>query len=60
MTPEQIDSLAAECIAEDWDDHIPGYYRNMNLTQFAVGIRTATLKEAAAAILAAAEGAPKP
>lgn len=35
MTSELIDRLARECIAEDWDDHVPGYYRSMNIERFA-------------------------
>jgi hypothetical protein len=34
-TKQQIEQWARECIAEDWEDHIPGYYRDMNLTRFA-------------------------
>ena len=34
-TEQQIEQWARECIAEDWTDHIPGYYRDMNLTRFA-------------------------
>jgi hypothetical protein len=34
-TKQQIEQWARECIAEDWEDRIPGYYRDMNLTRFA-------------------------
>lgn len=30
-----IEALARQCIAEDWTDPLPGYYRDMNLTRFA-------------------------
>ena len=37
MTPatlEIVERIARECIAEDWTDHVPGYYRSMNLERF--------------------------
>jgi hypothetical protein len=41
-----IEELARECIAEDWDDHLPGYYRNMNIERFAALVRAEALEEA--------------
>jgi hypothetical protein len=40
-----VEALAAECIAEDWDDHVPGWYREMDLNRFAAAV----LEEAARA-----------
>lgn len=37
MTPATlalVERLAKDCIAEDWTDHDPGYYRDMNLERF--------------------------
>ena len=44
---QQIEALARECIAEDWDDHLPGYYRDMDIKRFASLVRAAALEEAA-------------
>lgn len=35
MDPTLIHKLARECIAEDWEDPLPGYYRSMNIARFA-------------------------
>jgi hypothetical protein len=38
-----VEALARECIAEDWDDHVAGWYREMDLNRFAAAV----LEEAA-------------
>jgi hypothetical protein len=43
----EIEALARECIAEDWDDHVPGYYRNMNIERFASLVEAAAMERAA-------------
>ncbi len=35
MKPGDVEALASECIAEDWEDHAPGRYRQMDLNRFA-------------------------
>ncbi len=47
-----IEAWARECIAEDWDDHLPGYYRDMDIERFAELVRAAALEECATVIRA--------
>lgn len=40
MTPAEVERLARECIAEDWDKG-GRYYRNMDLARFAALVQAA-------------------
>lgn len=44
MNTDRIECLARECIAEDWTDHVPGYYRSMNIERFAALVAEACAK----------------
>lgn len=53
LTDEQIDDIAGDFVAEDWEDHAPGWYRNMDIRGFARAILAATPKAPDDALLRA-------
>lgn len=46
MTEADIEAMARECISEDWGDHLPGWYRNMNFARFAALVAAKARAEA--------------